>query len=64
MPNSDYTDSGRKGAPTQTRAAHSYMFTHNPKGQWMPAYGGGYGTANDEGELSDEVAVGDDGPGR
>ena len=48
-------DSGRKGAPSQTRkTTSSPMTVIPPKGEFLPAYGGGMGKRDDEGAPEDE----------
>lgn len=54
-------DTGRKGAPSQTKAAHGrQMAAFTGKGEYLPAYGGGMGKSAAEvdpnvGTALDEV---------
>ncbi len=60
------SDAGRKGGKASSRGKAQAGFQcalPGPKGEWMPAYSGKFGTRNDEGTQEDEVGAGRDGEG-
>lgn len=58
MSRESQSDTGRKGAATQTKITQGYQMPPNrSKGEFKTAYSGGRGTRDDEGCPCDEVGA-------